>query len=55
MSVIQKRTFKSSADFFSKLFDAFRGPTILMTLWRVNSIVREKVLLSLSISNNCHT
>jgi len=55
MSVIKKRTFESGADFFRKLFDVFRGPTVLMTLWKVDSIVREKVLLTLSISNNCHT
>jgi hypothetical protein len=55
VSSIKKRTFESGADFFIKLFDALKGPTILMTFLKVDSILREKVLLTLSISNNCYT
>jgi len=55
VSVIKKRTIESGMDFFRKLFNALRGPTNLMTLLKVDSILREKVLLTLSISNNCYT
>lgn len=54
VSTIKKRTFKSRTDFFKRLFDIFKGPTILMTWWKVDKVLREKVLLTLSISNNCY-
>jgi hypothetical protein len=53
ISAIEKRSFESFADFFKKLIDIFKGPTFLMTFLKVDKILREKILLTISLSNNC--
>lgn len=53
MDMIEKRSFESIADFFKKLFDIFRGPTFLMTWLKIDKILREKILLTISMSNKC--
>jgi len=54
MGAIEMRKFRSFADFLARLADIFRGPTFLMTLLRVDPRLREKVLLAVSVANNCY-
>ncbi len=54
MSGIQMRKFNSFADFLARMADLFRGPTFLMTFLRVDPRFREKVLLTVSVVNNCY-
>lgn len=46
-------TFSSFSDFFKRLFDLFRGPTFYMTFRRTDPKFREKVILTVSMANNC--
>jgi len=53
MSEIKKRTFASPLDFFSKFFAMFKGESILSTFFNSDPKFREKLLLTVSIANNC--
>jgi hypothetical protein len=48
------RKFRSYGDMAAKLAGLFRGPTFLMTFLRVDSKLREKILLSVTVINNCY-
>lgn len=47
------RRFTSFSDFVRRFFDLFRGPTFLMTFLRVNGRLREKIILTVTVANNC--
>lgn len=55
MTTIQKRTFLSFTDFIQRFGQIFKGPTFLMTFIKVDNRLREKILLTVSIANNCYT
>jgi len=46
-------TFVSTFDFFSRFIDFFRGPTYLGTFIMVNKKIRQMILITVSIANNC--
>jgi hypothetical protein len=46
-------TFISLSDFFSRLFDIFRGPMFITVFKKINPVFREKLLLTVSMANNC--
>jgi hypothetical protein len=48
------RRFTSALDFLARLADVFRGPTFLMTYLRVDPKFREKIMLAVSVANNCY-
>lgn len=52
---ITMRRFKSGLDFIGRFTDVFRGPTFIMTFLRVDRKLREKIMLAVSVANNCHT
>ncbi len=54
MQKITMRRFNNVFDFLARLVDVFRGPTFLMTLLRVDPRLREKVMLAVSVANNCY-
>lgn len=54
MKNIAMRRFKTGFDFLARLADVFRGPTFLMTFLRVDPRLREKVMLAVSVANNCY-
>ncbi|MFP4476760.1 MAG: hypothetical protein ACLFOY_14475 [Desulfatibacillaceae bacterium] len=53
MSDIRMRTYESVPEFLRILTDVFRGPTFLETFLRLDGRFREKVILEVSITNNC--
>lgn len=53
MLQMKMRTFRSFVDFFSGLWSIFKGPTFLMTFLKIDKKLREKILLTVSIGNNC--
>ena len=53
MHKIKMRTFTSFFSFFSRLFDMFRGPSFHSAFKEIEDRLKEKVLLTVSISNNC--
>ncbi|HNW27512.1 MAG TPA: hypothetical protein PKN50_03450 [Spirochaetota bacterium] len=53
MTHIFMRTFTSYRDLFMKGAAVFRGPTFLMTFLRVDPKFREKILLAVTVANNC--
>jgi len=53
MSEIQVRKFKSVPDFFRKFGSIFLGPSFYYTFKRLNGKLREQVLLTVSVTNNC--
>jgi len=54
MPDIQLRKFNSLSDFTRKLLLLFSGPTFLMTLIKIPGELREKIFLTVSITNNCY-
>lgn len=46
-------TFESLTDFFKRLADIFRGPTFISAFRRIDPLFREKLLLTVSMANNC--
>lgn len=54
MTHIFMRTFTSYRDLFMKGAAVFRGPTFLMTFLRVDPKSREKILLAVTVVNNCY-
>lgn len=53
MHDIEMRTFNSAFDFARTFFDLFRGPTFFMTFRRMDPLLREKIILAFSSTNNC--
>ncbi len=54
MTGITQRRFDSLRDFVARFDDLFRGPTFAMTLIRLDPRLRERVMLAVSVANNCH-
>ena len=54
MAHILMRTFSSFRDLLAKGVETLRGPTFLMTFIRVDPKFREKLLLSVTVANNCY-
>lgn len=54
MNAITMRRFDSALDFLARLGDVFRGPTFLMTYLRIEPRFREKIMLAVSVANNCY-
>jgi hypothetical protein len=46
-------TFNSFLDFIIRLIDIFRGPTFIKVFRKINPVFREKLLLTVSMANNC--
>lgn len=53
MLKMEMKTFKSFFDFFFRFLSIFKGPTFLMTFLKIDKKLREKILLTVSIGNNC--
>ncbi|MBU2515720.1 hypothetical protein KJ966_30755 [bacterium] len=53
MTGIKSRSFISPVDFFKKFFRIFRVPGFRVTFKTINAGLREKILLTVSIANNC--
>jgi len=53
MAEIRTRSFVSPIDFFGKFFSIFRGPTFFTTFKTIDARLREKILLTISVANNC--
>jgi hypothetical protein len=54
MRTMALRTFKSFTGFCGVLFDLLRGPNLLLTLARTDPKFREKILLTVTATNNCY-
>jgi hypothetical protein len=50
---IMMRKFASLPDLALRFADIFRGPSFLMTLIRIKPKFREKILLAVTVTNNC--
>ncbi len=48
------RRFTSFVEMLKCFTDIFRGPTMLMTYLRVDGILREKILITVSSAHNCY-
>lgn len=46
-------TFVSFADFLKRFIDIFRGPSFVAVLRKTDPVFREKILLTVSMANNC--
>lgn len=55
MEHILMRRFSSFRDLLAKAGEALRGPTFFMTFLRVDPKFREKLLLAVTVANNCYT
>ena len=53
MQDINKLKFTSFSDFVQKLFRLFKGPTFLSTFINLDKKLREKIMITVSIANNC--
>ena len=49
----KKKSFTSPIDFFIRLGAALKLPTFYATFRTVDSVLREKILLTVSIINDC--
>lgn len=54
MTHILMRAFSSYRDLFVKGAAVFRGPTFIMTFIRIDPKFREKILLAVTVANNCY-
>lgn len=46
-------TFTSFSDFIIRLIDIFRGPMFITIIRKIDPVFREKLLLTVSMANNC--
>jgi precorrin-2 methylase len=46
-------TFTSLSDFKSKFYSLFRGPTFYSTFTKLDKKLRKKIMITVSIANNC--
>lgn len=53
MTGISSRSFASPRDFFRKFFRIFGGPSFRITFKNIDAGLRERILLTVSIANNC--
>ncbi len=53
MRQVQMRTFRSVADFLRRFVLLFAGPSFITTLLGVDAKFREKLLLTVTMANNC--
>ncbi|MCU0843953.1 MAG: hypothetical protein MUC76_03395 [Spirochaetes bacterium] len=53
-SIITMRRFSSVGDFFTRLAGLFRGPLFISTLLKTNGLFREKILITVTLANNCY-
>lgn len=49
----QLATFGSLNDFIRRFFAVFRGPTFVSAIREIDPVFREKLLLTVSMANNC--
>ncbi len=49
----QLTTFNSPADFLKRFADIFRGPMFISVFLKIDPVFREKLLLTVSMTNNC--
>jgi hypothetical protein len=54
MADILMRTFSSYRDLLVKGAAMFLGPTFIMTFLRIDPKFREKLLLAVTVTNNCY-
>lgn len=54
-SIVTMRRFTSPGDFLSRLITVFRGPSFISTLRKTDGLFREKILLAVTLANNCYT
>jgi hypothetical protein len=50
---VQLATFSSSYDFIKRLIDLFRGPSFISIFKKIDPVFREKLLITVSMANNC--
>jgi len=55
MSAIQMRKFKSPWDGITRLIGLFSGPLFISTFMKTDRRLREKLLITVSLANNCST
>ncbi len=55
MTTIHMRTFSSPWDFLKKLINLLRGPFIVSSYFSFDGKLREKILLTVTQTNNCFT
>ncbi len=53
-SIVTMRRFYSIGDFFTRFSGLFRGPSFISTLLKTDRIFREKILLTVTLANNCY-
>ena len=53
MKTVQGDSFTSLADFSAKLGNLFKGPTFYATFKNLDKNLREKIMITVSIANNC--
>ncbi len=46
-------TFTSFSDFNSKFYSIFKGPTFYSTFTRLDKKLRKKIMIAVSVINNC--
>jgi hypothetical protein len=49
----EKNRFSSLSDFRSKFYSLFTGPTFYSTFKNLEEKLRKKVMITVSIANNC--
>jgi len=53
MPTRETNRFSSLSDFRSKLYDLFAGPSFYSTFSNLDKKLRKKVMITVSIANNC--
>ena len=53
MTEFNKIKFTSFSDFIQKTYGLFKGPTFFSTFVNLDSKLREKIIITVSIANNC--
>ena len=53
MPEINKLKFTSLPDFIQKTYGLFKGPAFLSTFLNLDGRLREKIIITVSIANNC--
>ncbi|HSV97333.1 MAG TPA: hypothetical protein VLM75_10420 [Spirochaetota bacterium] len=53
-SIVTMRRFKSVGDFLTRLAGLFRGPLFISTILKTDGLFREKILLTVTLANNCY-
>jgi len=53
MPIEETNRFSSLSDFRSKFYSLFTGPTFYSTFAKLDEKLRKKVMITVSIANNC--